>query len=424
MAFFRFVHAADIHLDSPLRGLSGQEGDNARLIRRATREALENLVTQSIEEKADFVILSGDLYDGDWKDYQTGLFFVTQMGRLATENIPVFLAYGNHDAQSQMTKSLVLPPNVHLFGSRNAQTFPLRDLSVALHGQSFRQRDVTDNLVPGFPDPLRGMFNIGVLHTGLGGLGGHANYAPCSLDELLAKGYDYWALGHVHQRQVLSRNPHIVFPGNLQGRHIRETGPKGAYIVTVSDGAVTDLALLPVDVVRWDVVRIEVNKEDVFADLPDRIRSGLAEASKETCGRLLACRIVLTGKTELHSRIESSVETILAESRAAALSLGEGVAWVERLVVQTEPAEIGTSQKTEDSFLDLMQILEKAHEDPELLERMESEIGELVQMLPFELRIDNEDLALKSAVDRQYENLFPPVIRFLLSRIRDQEVKQ
>ncbi len=419
MALFRFVHAADIHLDSPLRGLSGQEGDNAKRIRKATREAFENLVTLSLEENADFMILSGDLYDGDWKDYQTGLFFIAQMGRLASKNIPVFLVHGNHDAASQMTRSLILPPNMKVFSQKRAETFTLPDCSVALHGMSFRQRDVTENLLPGFPDPLADMFNIGVLHTGLGGLGGHANYAPCSLDELIAKGYDYWALGHVHQGQIINRHPHVVFPGNLQGRHIRETGAKGAFIVTVADGSVTDLDLLPVDVVRWEVINVSVDQDDLLAEVTNKIRDAILRASLALDGRLLACRIVLTGSTNLHFQIESSREVLLAESRAAALSLGPSVAWVERILIQTEPLESGSDEKKESSLMDLLKIMEKANEDPELIKMMESEIGELVRSLPFDLRIDNEDPALKAAIAKEYSNFLPPVRDFLLSNLRD-----
>ncbi len=419
MALFRFVHAADIHLDSPLRGLSGQEGDNAKRIRKATREAFENLVTLSLEENADFMILSGDLYDGDWKDYQTGLFFIAQMGRLASKNIPVFLVHGNHDAASQMTRSLILPPNIKVFSQKRAETFTLPDCSVALHGMSFRQRDVTENLLPGFPDPLADMFNIGVLHTGLGGLGGHANYAPCSLDELIAKGYDYWALGHVHQGQIINRHPHVVFPGNLQGRHIRETGAKGAFIVTVADGSVTDLDLLPVDVVRWEVINVSVDQDDLLAEVTNKIRDAILRASLALDGRLLACRIVLTGSTNLHFQIESSREVLLAESRAAALSLGPSVAWVERILIQTEPLESGSDEKKESSLMDLLKIMEKANEDPELIKMMESEIGELVRSLPFDLRIDNEDPALKAAISKEYSHFLPPVRDFLLSNLRD-----
>ena len=174
---------------------------------------LSLLVDQAIEEEIDFLVIAGDLYDGTWRDYKTGLFFAERMGRLNHARIPVFLLHGNHDAQSQITRPLVLPDNVNVFGIRRAETFQIEELNVALHGQSFRQAVVTDNLVPGYPSPIDGAFNIGVLHTALGGMGEHANYAPCSLAELVAKGYDYWALGHVHQGQVLHKQPHVVFPG-------------------------------------------------------------------------------------------------------------------------------------------------------------------------------------------------------------------
>ena len=254
MPSFRFIHAADIHLDSPLRGLAGHEGSLSERIRTATREAFEQLVDTTIEEQAAFLIVSGDLYDGDWRDYKTGLFFVTHMGRLNAAGIPVFLLHGNHDAESQITRRLDLPSNVRVFKSRRPETFSLDELGVALHGQSFRQRDVTENLARHYPDPIAEAFNIGVLHTGLGGKGGHANYAPCSLDDLVNKGYDYWALGHVHQAEVLKERPHIVFPGNLQGRHIRETGGKGACLITVEGREIVDFARIYIDVVRWDVV--------------------------------------------------------------------------------------------------------------------------------------------------------------------------
>ena len=209
MTSFRFIHTADVHIDSPLIGLTRHEGAAAERIRSATREAFDNLIGQAIDEQVAFVVIAGDLYDGDWRDFHTGLFFSLQMGRLAKAGIRAFILYGNHDAESQITKRLSLPDNVNAFSSRKAETFVLDEFKVALHGQSFRQRDVTDNLVPGYPDPVPRMFNIGVLHTALGGETGHENYAPCSLDELIAKGYDYWAFGHVHNGQVLHEHPHI-----------------------------------------------------------------------------------------------------------------------------------------------------------------------------------------------------------------------
>lgn len=175
MNSFRCFHAADIHLDSPLTGLASIEGRVAERIRSAPRAAFEAMIEAAIEAHVDFVVIAGDLYDGTWRDYKTGLFFAEQMGRLNQKGIPVIVLHGNHDAESQITKPLTLPENVRVFGARKAQTIHLRELNVALHGQSFRQKAVTENLVPGYPAPLGGAFNIGVLHTALGGMGEHAN---------------------------------------------------------------------------------------------------------------------------------------------------------------------------------------------------------------------------------------------------------
>ena len=232
MSDFRFLHAADIHLDSPLHGLSRYEGLPEDDIRGATRAAFDNLVQRAIDEDVDFVVIAGDLFDGEWKDMSTGLYFARAMGRLDRAEIPVFLLAGNHDAASVITRSIPWPPNVRLFSARRPETHLLAELQVAVHGQSFSTPAVTDNLVPSYPAAAEHHFNIGMLHTALAGRKGHADYAPCSLDDLKAKQYDYWALGHVHQHETVCEAPHVVFPGNIQGRTIRETGPKGAVIVT------------------------------------------------------------------------------------------------------------------------------------------------------------------------------------------------
>lgn len=419
MTSFRFIHTADIHLDSPLKGLAGHEGSAADRIRTATREAFENLVGQALQEEVAFVIIAGDLYDGDWRDYQTGLFFVRQMGRLAAAGVPVFLLYGNHDAESQITRRLVLPENVRAFSARKPETFELKELGVALHGQSFRQRDVADNLVPAYPEPIAGMFNIGVLHTGLGGLGGHANYAPCTLDDLVNKGYDYWALGHVHQAVVLHERPHVIFPGNLQGRHIRETGPKGACLVTVEEGELAEFLPVPADVVRWALLPVVIDGCTQMTETVDRVRAAIEDAAaREGDGRLLACRIELTGQTEIHDSLLASTEHLLAEARAAALGLGAEAAWIERIVIATRPVlDPATLRTREDALGELQRMLEDAGEDTALHQQLEADIGELVRKLPHELRADSEDAILKAAIDGDYTGLIGQVRGYLTARI-------
>ena len=224
MAAYKFLHAADIHLDSPLRGLARYEGVPADEVRLASRTAFENLIEAAIDEQVAFVILAGDLFDGDWPDFGTGLFFCAAMGRLEKAGIDVYLLYGNHDAESVLTRKLPLPGNVHVFGIRKAETFTHGATWAVIHGWSYREKDTRANLAAAYPAAVPNAFNIGVLHTALGGRPPHAPYAPCSLQDLASKGYDYWALGHVHEFEVASRTPLVVFPGNLQGRSVRELG--------------------------------------------------------------------------------------------------------------------------------------------------------------------------------------------------------
>ena len=420
MSSFRFLHAADIHLDSATQGLTRLDESVAAYARAATRTAFDRLVDLAVDERVDFLVIAGDLYDGDWPDYNTGLFFVARMSRLRAAGIPVYLLHGNHDAESQITKRLQLPDNVHVFGAHRAETFHVEGLDVVLHGRSFQQRDVADNLVPGYPPPAAGMFNIGVLHTGLGGRSGHANYAPCSLDELVNKGYDYWALGHVHRGEVLHERPHIVFPGNLQGRHARETGPKGAQLVSVEGGEIVDCGFVACDSLRWTVLGVPVGEARDMSGVNECIRRALTAAiADEADGRLLICRIALEGRTGLHSQLLISGEQAMADARAIALGFGDGVAWVEKLVVDTV-APSGPAVRG-DAVGELQDMLREARDDAELLGRIQGDIGVLVSQLPHDVRAEIEDGALKSVIEGDYRAIIADAVPYLFARLTDAE---
>jgi DNA repair exonuclease SbcCD nuclease subunit len=331
------------------------------------------------------------------------------------------LLHGNHDAESQITRKLTLPINVSVFPARKAETFQLPHLSVALHGQSFRQRDITDNLVPAYPSPIAGCFNIGVLHTGLGGTPGHANYAPCAIEDLINKGYDYWALAHVHQAAVLHERPHVVFCGNLQGRHIRESGPKGASLVTVEDGQVGEISPLHVDWVRWIHLPVQVDQCSAVADAIDRVRQAIeAAVERDAQGRLLACRIELTGQTGLHGELLASADHLLAEAKAVALGLGEEVVWIERLVVATAGPEAAASRK--DALGDLQRIIESAGSDVELQARLATDLGDFVRKLPHDIRTDADDAVLKAAIDGNIASLIAHGGAYLGARLSAEKV--
>jgi exonuclease SbcD len=280
---FTFLHAADLHLDSPLLGLTRYPGAPVDRLRNATRDAFRELVDEALQRAVDFVVLAGDVFDGDWPDYASGLWFAAQLRRLTEAGVLVYLLYGNHDAESRMTSKLRLPPGVHAFGSAAPESFEVPGFDVVLHGQSFADPCVETNLVKDYPPARAGVFNLGVLHTGLEGYEGHGRYAPCSLADLVAKGYDYWALGHVHKRQVVSQDPWIVFPGNLQGRHARELGPKGASFVRVQDGAVASVEEFACDVARWAHVEVDLDGVDDEGTALRRLEDALRDAYSGRC---------------------------------------------------------------------------------------------------------------------------------------------
>lgn len=387
---FDFIHAADIHLDSPMRGLARYEGAPLERIENCTREAFTNLIDSAIDASVRFVIIAGDLYDGDWRDFNTGLFFVREMGRLRDAGIRVVLLYGNHDAANVMTRSLELPANVHCFHHKQPSTIEFDDLGVAFHGQSFEQRDVTDNIARTYPEPRPGWLNIGVLHTALEGSSQHATYAPCTLAELAAKGYDYWALGHVHQSCVLHEDPYIAFPGNLQGRHARECGPKGAYRVSVRDGLIDRLEHFPCDVMRWAELKIVADGINERRELIERITQDLETAVNDAGARTLAARIIVTGRPTCHNELIRDAEGFTAEVRAAAVSLAEDRAWIEKLKLQIKPALGANDAQRQDAVAELAQLLAQAGDDTTLTDQFQAEFAALAAKLPPELRDDPE----------------------------------
>ncbi len=391
----KFIQTADLHLDSPLRGLAAYPDAPAERLRTATRDAFERLVSLALDEQIDFMVIAGDVYDGDWKDFNTGLFFVRQMGRLRQAGIPVFLLWGNHDAESEMTRSLVLPDNVHVFPSRKAGSFRLPelghpDLKVALHGRSFGKAATTDNLVPGYPDPVPGWLNIGVLHTALEGNSEHARYAPCSVAELQAKGYQYWALGHVHEHWLQRGEVSIAYAGNLQGRHIRETGPRGAWRVTAEGDEITGVERIEADVLRWHRLPVEVGAEH---DLPGAIRAAgraLAALLDETPASLpLAVRVEFVGRSAAHPALMLGDEQLRQEVIAQALALDAERLWVEKVKVRTEAPQAGApagQALPPGAIADLAMLAQEAADDPDFIAALLGDWQALMEKLPPEVR--------------------------------------
>ncbi|SAL73989.1 metallophosphoesterase [Caballeronia peredens] len=384
----RFIHAADIHLDSPLHGLAAYADAPAEMLRSASREAFAKLVDIAVEEAVDFMVIAGDLYDGTWRDYNTGIFFCREMGRLRRAGIPVYVLFGNHDAESEMTTQLQLPDNVYTFSTRKPQTFRIDGLKVALHGHSFREKAVTTNLVTAYPAPVEGYFNIGVLHTALEGSSMHATYAPCSIAELHAKQYHYWALGHVHEYAIWQEASTIVFPGNLQGRNIRETGRRGAVIVSVSETEEVSVERLFIDVLRWESVTVDASQAatlDEVALAVGRALETLVEAAASSVPH--AVRVTITGATQAHGALFGLEAQLRAEVLAQIAAISHDRLWLEKVKIATEPiAHSEPASGRVDALADLHGLLIEAESDPEFLSMLKEKLIALALQAPAELQ--------------------------------------
>ena len=376
---FRFLHAADLHLGSPFLGLAQKDSEVAARFARASRTAFEDLVTKALEEDVSFVVIAGDVFDGEWKDASIALFLNRQLARLSSRGVPTFFLRGNHDAESLVTKSLTWPDNVFEFSTRRPETHRIEHLRVALHGRGFPHREVLENYAVDYPQPMASWFNIGVLHTACG-RAGHENYAPCTAADLAARGYDYWALGHVHAFEIVSQDPWIVYPGNLQGRSIRECGERGAVIVEVADGAVDKVRRVVTDSARWAEVLVDASPHDDETAMLRAVEIELRPHAATAAGRLLAVRVVLTGATKLHPRFITDRDRLRDEVEAAAQRCGEDI-WLERLRIDTkEPQQAGRARALSD--IDLSAALEDCEADGALRARVAELIKTVQDKLP------------------------------------------
>ncbi|MCO6414626.1 DNA repair exonuclease [Siccirubricoccus sp. KC 17139] len=389
----RFIHAADLHLDSPLTGLRQRAQERASHLADASRRALEQMVTYALEERIDLVVVAGDLFDTQAADFNSALFLLKQLARLSDADIPVALIRGNHDAANAMSRKVTWPKNVHEFGARAPATWEIPRLEVAVHGQSFPHREVPENLVLRYPAPKAGWFNIGLLHTSLDGRPGHAPYAPCSVQDLRNRGYDYWALGHVHGHEVVDRNPHVIFSGNLQGRHSRECGPKGFVVATVEGGRVSALEHVPIDVVRWARLAVDVSSASTVSEVCPLVSAALMREVQASGDRTLAVRIVLEGACPAHVSLAGDPTTLLAECTGVALQCG-GDVWIEKVEVRTSHAAVAAAEGQTAAFAP---IIKRIGAD-------EAELGEILAPVASGLsRLPPEVLALLDVDGRNAE---------------------
>ncbi len=378
MARLRFVHAADLHLDSPFRGIRSEAPEYvADSLRRATFDAYENIIALCLRESVDALLVAGDIYDGADRSLRAQLKFVDGLNRLDGAGIRSFICHGNHDPLDGWEARLSLPPGCVRFGPEvtGEPVFADEPERATVYGVSYPTREVRENLTPLFTQAsLDGGFGIGLLHANVGGNSNHDSYAPCSVTDLAETGLDYWALGHVHTRQVLRQErPTVVYPGNPQGRHPLETGERGVYLVEVDDYGAVSLEFSPVDMVRWETLEVGIAALEAEQELLDAVDSATAACADAAGGRSVVFRLALAGRGPLHLWLRSAgtVEELrerVNEQYAPSTSSGQAWLWCERIQADTaSPVDREQVELREDFAGDLARLGGELRGDPAAL---------------------------------------------------------
>lgn len=334
MTAYRFVHAADIHLDSPLRSLALRDPRLAEFVGNASRQVFCRIVDLCLDEQVNALLLAGDLYDGEQTSMKTARFLAEQLRRLDAAGIKVFIIRGNHDALSKITKELVLPENVHLFAGRADTVEIPRDRAqtpIAIHGLSFAKPHAPESLLAKYRPPVAGAINIGLMHTSLDGSPPHDVYAPCSTADLLASGFRYWALGHIHKRSTTEGACAVVMPGIPQGRDIGEQGPKSVTLTSVlDDGSITTEERI-VSLAQFERVAVDVSAVASWPDLAARLEKALGEAVGRSASDHVVARLAVSGATPMAWNIRRDADLLRTEAEGRAETIGN--VWIEKIDV-------------------------------------------------------------------------------------------
>jgi len=358
---FRFVHSADIHLDSPLRSLALLNPELGRLIGGATRQAFQNIVDLCIEERVNALILAGDLYDGDQTSMKTARFFASQLDRLDKAGIKAFVVRGNHDAESKISAELTYPVSAKLFRGW-ADYVELLGVcggtNVAIHGMSFAKPHAPESLLPKFKSPVSGAINIGIMHTSLTGSDGHNVYAPCKLTELQEFGYRYWALGHIHKRSIFKGDCTVVMPGNPQGRDINEAGSKSATLVTVGDDGSFSIEERTTSVAEFVRIPVSVAGCEDWRSVVDTVRKGLEAARSEAVADHLVGRVLLSGVTRTAFELFAKADLLKGEIDHQAELMGK--TWVEKVEIACTSGAAPVSEDSASTIAELEALINES----------------------------------------------------------------
>ncbi|MDW9928061.1 metallophosphoesterase family protein [Sinorhizobium meliloti] len=384
---YRFLHTADIHLDSPLKTLALRNPELSDLIGVATRRAFIRVVDLCLEERVDALVLAGDLYDGDQTSMKTARFLAEQLRRLHEAGVRTFIIRGNHDALSKITAELLMPETVKVFGAsaeavaidRGAGNFP-----VAIHGLSFAKPHAPQSLLRHYALPVPDAVNIGIMHTSLGGSEKHDPYAPCSVADLQQSGFRYWALGHIHKRSVVEDAASvIVMPGMPQGRDINEDGPKSVSLVTIRDDRSVIVEERHTSVAQFERLVVDASHVSEWKDMIAQISTGLEALRSAVAADHLVARIQLHGSNELAWRVRRDLDLLRTEMETRGSMIGN--VWIDK--VQTSCSTPGGIGSGAGALSELSSIIDgEVSSSTAYQQELISIAEELRAQLPAELR--------------------------------------
>lgn len=327
-----FIHAADLHLDSPMSGLKHLPPSIFKKLQESTFEAFTKIVDSAIFHNVDFIILAGDLFDGEDRSIRAQTRFRKEMERLAECGIAVYAVHGNHDHMDGRWAHLPLPENVHIFSHEVevAKHIAENGTSVHLYGFSYPKRHVAERMIDQYSRENGADLHIGILHGSFEGSSDHAQYAPFRINDLLEKDFDYWALGHIHKREILISQPPVIYPGNIQGRNRKETGPKGCYLVELdSSGAKTEF--LEAAPVIWENAEIDASKSESYQEIYELCLSLIEEKRQNRKGTIINLTLNDVGLSDHELRSITNGE--LLESLQEEEAEEESFVWISGLAV-------------------------------------------------------------------------------------------
>ena len=401
---FRFIHTADVHLDSPLRTLALKDPELAELVANATRTTFTRIIDLCLSEKVDALIIAGDLYDGELTSMKTAAYFAAEMQRLVDADVRAFILRGNHDAESKITRHIELPAGVHVFSSRG-DSVELEEHDVVLHGLSFAKPHVPDSLLTKYKPPRPDRINIGVLHTSLSGSPQHDPYSPCSVQELENQGYTYWALGHIHKRAVhRSKDSVIVMPGIPQGRHINESGPRSVTVVAIDDHQNVELDERVLCNVQFERLEVDLGDCVDWTEIGPRTSAALEHLVARQLADHLVVRMRLVGSSPLAGQLRREDEELRLEIQGRASALGS--VWIEQIDndVELPAGEDARRIDLSGPVAELRGIVaNNLANDGQMIDLLRAELSDLQRALPAELREQLapyfEDISVDDAKD-------------------------